>query len=190
MIRAFLTLLLTTGPHVDPVWGYNFGAAPSPGRSPDGASPQPKIDFESKRLASLESEEGQVNVTKMSEGMAGGFRMPKRIHPYSTSATSMYLAQDSPIVAPRAFKVDQLPSTPQLNAIMDRAMGKVKSLLKELEDDKGKNCTPGTAHEVGHVKKKERKLYLDSLTKPVLSSRLCGQSRNSFLPYFALATVT
>jgi len=33
---------------------------------------------------------------------------------------------------------DQLPSTPQLNAIMSRAMGKVNSQLKELEMDKGK----------------------------------------------------
>jgi hypothetical protein len=41
-------------------------------------------------------------------------------------------------VAPRAFQVDQLPSTPQLNAIMDRAMGKVKSMIMELEADKGR----------------------------------------------------
>ena len=41
-------------------------------------------------------------------------------------------------VEPRAFEVDTLPSTPQLNAIMDRAMGKVKSMVNELEDEKGK----------------------------------------------------
>lgn len=39
---------------------------------------------------------------------------------------------------PRAFQVETLPSTPQLNAIMDRAMGKVKSMVKELEDEKGR----------------------------------------------------
>ena len=73
---------------------------------------------------------------------ADSFRVPRRIHPYSHSATSMYLAQEnileSLVVAPRAFQVDQLPSTPQLNAIMNRAMSKVKDLLHELEDDKGK----------------------------------------------------
>ena len=67
---------------------------------------------------------------------ADSFRVPRRIHPYST-ATSMYLAQENLFVAPRAFQVDQLPSTPQLNAIMNRAMSKVKDLLHELEDDKG-----------------------------------------------------
>ena len=46
--------------------------------------------------------------------------------------------QDSLSVEPRAFEVDTLPSTPQLNAIMDRAMGKVKSMVNELEDEKGK----------------------------------------------------
>ena len=40
-------------------------------------------------------------------------------------------------VEPRAFQEDHLPSTPQLNAIMDRAMGKVKSMVKELEHEKG-----------------------------------------------------
>ena len=64
------------------------------------------------------------------------FRVPRRIHPYS-AASSMYLAQENLFVAPRAFQVDQLPSTPQLNAIMNRAMSKVKDLLHELEDDKG-----------------------------------------------------
>lgn len=68
---------------------------------------------------------------------ADSFRVPRRIHPYST-ASSMYLAQENLFVAPRAFQVDQLPSTPQLNAIMNRAMSKVKDLLHELEDDKGK----------------------------------------------------
>jgi hypothetical protein len=67
---------------------------------------------------------------------ADSFRVPRRIHPYST-ASSMYLAQENLFVAPRAFQVDQLPSTPQLNAIMNRAMAKVKVMLRELEDDKG-----------------------------------------------------
>ena len=68
--------------------------------------------------------------------ISDSFRIPRRVHPYST-ATSMYLAQDNLFVAPRAFQVDQLPSTPQLNAIMNRAMTKVKHLLQELEEDKG-----------------------------------------------------
>ena len=41
-------------------------------------------------------------------------------------------------VEPRAFDVATLPTTPQLNAIMYRAMGKVKSMVNELEDEKGK----------------------------------------------------
>ena len=69
--------------------------------------------------------------------VADSFRVPRRIHPYST-ATSMYLAQENLFVAPRAFQVDQLPSTPQLNAIMNRAMDKVKRMVQELEEDKGK----------------------------------------------------
>ena len=46
--------------------------------------------------------------------------------------------QEGLSVEPRAFEVDTLSSTPQLNAIMDRAMGKVKSMINELEDEKGK----------------------------------------------------
>ena len=46
--------------------------------------------------------------------------------------------QESLSVEPRAFEVDTLSSTPQLNAIMDRAMGKVKSMINELEDEKGR----------------------------------------------------
>ena len=56
-------------------------------------------------------------------------RLPRRILKPKESQT---------IVEPRAFQVDHLPSTPQLNAIMDRAMGKVKFMVKELEDEKGK----------------------------------------------------
>ncbi len=41
-------------------------------------------------------------------------------------------------IVPRAFEHDDLPSTPQLNRIMDRAMEKVKSMIQELESDKGK----------------------------------------------------
>ena len=70
------------------------------------------------------------------------FRIPKSIHPYSSGMASMYLAQhlngggssfrtapaegssinddDDLSVAPRAFQLDDLPSTPQLNGIMDR----------------------------------------------------------------------
>ena len=71
--------------------------------------------------------------------VADSFRVPRRYHPYNT-ASSMYSAQENLFVAPRAFQVDQLPSTPQLNAIMNRAMAKVKHLLHELEEDKGMNC--------------------------------------------------
>ena len=56
-------------------------------------------------------------------------RLPRRILKPKESQT---------YVEPRAFQVDHLPSTPQLNAIMDRAMGKVKFMVKELEDEKGK----------------------------------------------------
>ena len=91
------------------------------------------------------SSEGQISLEDIEQSNSYGdkihpddsFRVPRRIHPYST-ATSMYLAQENLFVAPRAFQVDQLPSTPQLNAIMNRAMSKVKDLLHELEDDKGK----------------------------------------------------
>ena len=55
-------------------------------------------------------------------------RLPRRILPKESQT----------YVEPRAFQVDHLPSTPQLNAIMDRAMGKVKFMVKELEDEKGK----------------------------------------------------
>ena len=46
--------------------------------------------------------------------------------------------QESLLGEPRAFDVDTLSSAPQLNAIMDRAMGKVKSMINELEDEKGR----------------------------------------------------
>ena len=39
---------------------------------------------------------------------------------------------------PREIPAAELPSTPRLNAIMDRAMAKVKALLYELEMDRGK----------------------------------------------------
>ena len=91
-----------------------------------------------KKFVTSESAAVVVQSENFSSAKESGFRMPRRIHPYSDLATSMYLAQEGPIVAPRAFKVEQLPSTPQLNKIMDRAMGKVKNLLKELEKDKGK----------------------------------------------------
>ena len=55
----------------------------------------------------------------------------------SASAEQESLDVDNLSVAPRAFQLDDLPSTPELNSIMDRAMKKVKHLLKELETDKG-----------------------------------------------------
>ena len=89
------------------------------------------------KMVSLEDVEN--NNSYKDKFVADSFRVPRRIHPYST-ATSMYLAQENLFVAPRAFQVDQLPSTPQLNAIMNRAMDKVKHLLHELEEDKGNFC--------------------------------------------------
>ena len=59
-------------------------------------------------------------------------RLPRRILPPAP------VKESQTYVEPRAFQVDHLPSTPQLNAIMDRAMGKVKFMVKELEDEKGK----------------------------------------------------
>ena len=41
-------------------------------------------------------------------------------------------------VLPREIPAAELPSTPRLNGIMDRAMAKVKALLYELEMDRGK----------------------------------------------------
>ena len=41
-------------------------------------------------------------------------------------------------VLPREIPAAELPSTPRLNAIMDRSMAKVKALLYELEMDRGK----------------------------------------------------
>ena len=61
-------------------------------------------------------------------GRVNNLRPPRRILPKESQT----------YVEPRAFQVDHLPSTPQLNAIMDRAMGKVKFMVKELEDEKGK----------------------------------------------------
>ena len=51
---------------------------------------------------------------------------------------------------PREIPAAELPSTPRLNAIMDRAMAKVKALLYELEMDRGKK------HEGKKERKKER----------------------------------
>ena len=67
-------------------------------------------------------------------------RLPRKINLRLSSRGFRRLRpqlQDSLTVEPRAFQVDHLPSTPQLNALMDRAMGKVKSMVKELEDEKG-----------------------------------------------------
>lgn len=65
-------------------------------------------------------------------------RLPRRIFHHHRKHHRK-TPQDGIAVEPRAFEVDTLPSTPQLNAIMDRAMGKVKSMVKELEDEEGKN---------------------------------------------------
>ena len=105
--------------------GYNFAV-------PRSEVPEPPSEAE-ENVWLPEKQSIQAEVVNGSTT----FRMPRRIHAYSNSASSMYLAQESPFVAPRAFKVEQLPSTPQLNSIMDRAMGKVKRLLNELETDKG-----------------------------------------------------
>lgn len=64
-------------------------------------------------------------------------RLPRRIFHHHRKHHRQ-TPQDGLAVEPRAFEVDTLPSTPQLNAIMDRAMGKVKSMVKELEDEEGK----------------------------------------------------
>ena len=50
---------------------------------------------------------------------------------------------------PREIPAAELPSTPRLNAIMDRAMAKVKALLYELEMDRGKKHDAERAGEVG-----------------------------------------
>ena len=66
---------------------------------------------------------------------------PPRLHPPPVSRLPRRILkpkESQTYVEPRAFQVDHLPSTPQLNAIMDRAMGKVKFMVKELEDEKGK----------------------------------------------------
>ena len=60
-------------------------------------------------------------------------RLPRRI----LHQIKQHRPHDGPAVEPRAFEVETLPSTPQLNAIMDRAMGKVKSMVRELENEKG-----------------------------------------------------
>ena len=60
-------------------------------------------------------------------------RLPRRIKPSKHRERPVSFLS----VEPRAFQEDHLPSTPQLNAIMDRAMGKVKSMVKELEHEKG-----------------------------------------------------
>ena len=64
-------------------------------------------------------------------------RLPRRILPKSSSKKHRERPVSFLSVEPRAFQEDHLPSTPQLNAIMDRAMGKVKSMVKELEHEKG-----------------------------------------------------
>ena len=65
-------------------------------------------------------------------------RLPRRLYQHPKWKTRHAQESSSSLsVEPRAFQVDHLPSTPQLNALMDRAMGKVKSMVKELENEKG-----------------------------------------------------
>ena len=64
-------------------------------------------------------------------------RIPRRIRPLKERPPASAKPVSFLSVEPRAFQEDHLPSTPQLNAIMDRAMGKVKSMVKELEHEKG-----------------------------------------------------
>ena len=45
-------------------------------------------------------------------------------------------------VLPREIPSTELPSTPQPNSIMDRALGKVKLMLRELEQDRGEFFNP------------------------------------------------
>ncbi len=75
-------------------------------------------------------------------GSASGLRLPRKVDARSRIVSGIYPKQERPqdglSVEPRAFQVDHLPSTPQLNAIMDRAMGKVKSMVNELEQEKGR----------------------------------------------------
>lgn len=78
--------------------------------------------------------------------VAGPLRLPRRINVQIGGngfggPPPRLRPQDGIAVEPRAFQVDHLPSTPQLNAIMDRAMEKVKSMVKELEQEKGEATT-------------------------------------------------
>jgi hypothetical protein len=61
-------------------------------------------------------------------------RKPRRVD------VEYFKPQDAVLeVLPREIQSEQLPSTPQLNAIMDRAMGKVKLMLRDLEQDRGRD---------------------------------------------------
>ncbi len=92
-------------------------------------------NFESRRLVSrfLSDEDD-------SDLMYSTNRKPRKVDSYRQSKPEFqfFQEQDALEVLPREIKFDQLPSTPQLNGIMDRAMGKVKTLLRELEKEKGK----------------------------------------------------
>ena len=57
---------------------------------------------------------------------------------------------------PREIPAAELPSTPRLNAIMDRAMAKVKALLYELEMDRGKKHNGERGREGGRGKKQRK----------------------------------
>lgn len=65
-------------------------------------------------------------------------RLPRRVDASNAYKMEFFNTQDALQVLPREIKVDQVPSTPHLNSIMDRALGKVKNLLKELEQERGK----------------------------------------------------
>ena len=84
--------------------------------------------------------QGYRPLSRVLHPVAGHFvaELPRRIFHHHRSKQRLPRPQDGIHIEPRAFEVDTLPSTPQLNAIMDRAMGKVKSMVKELEDEKGR----------------------------------------------------
>ena len=77
-----------------------------------------------------------------------GARYPRRISsrhrqksdptqtPASSSSSLEYFSPRDAL-PPREIGSEQLPSTPHLNAIMDRAIGKVKNMLHELDRERG-----------------------------------------------------
>eukprot|EP00094_Tigriopus_californicus_P003406 TCALIF_03276-PA protein Name:"Protein of unknown function" AED:0.67 eAED:0.77 QI:0/0/0/0.33/1/1/3/0/315 len=73
-------------------------------------------------------------------------RYPRRVGGSGRNKdVELFRPQDALEVLPREIESEELPSTPHLNAIMDNAMGKVKAMLLELENEKGKR------HDVNRV---------------------------------------